>query len=243
LEATLPGFLKTSNKSTKRRIKMKTINNLLKKGLILAASIFILFNMNVFSYVDLNGSGSGYNSGIPNGNGISNISIEMRIIEGVGYFFQAQADIQNFLNIIEWQDTRVINYTGLNQVIKRAETNLIMARLNFEELISVAEGTPYNLDVIDKLKFFDYETFSNEYKLNPFIFGIVKEYLMNGDITGTFKYTNFKFKEIELLIQKIQGEINAYRLPEISICWRLNELCAETTLFGSYIARIFKSIK
>ena len=110
-------------------------------------------------------------------------------------------------------------------------------------MIRAAEATPYNIDVIEKLKCFDYDTFSNQHKLNPYIFGIVKEYLVNGDITGTYKYTNEKLKEISLLIQKIQAELNAYRLPEISICWRLNELCAETTLFGSYIARIFKTIK
>ncbi len=222
---------------------MKTITNLLKKGLILAASIFILFNMNAFSYILGNGSETGYNGGPSNGIGISNISIKILITEGACYFLKAQADIQSFLNIIEGQDTRVINYTGLNQVIKRAETNMIMVRSNFEELIKVAEITPYNLDVINRLENFDYDSFIKEYNLNPCIFGIVKEYLMNGDITGTYKYTNDKLKEIALLIQKIQAEINAYRLPEISMCWKLNELCAETTLFGSYIARVFKTIK
>ena len=222
---------------------MKTIINLLKKGIILAVSIFILFNINAFSYVEINGSGTGYNGGTSDGSGISNISIEMLIVEGSGYFLKAKADIQYFLNRIEWQDTLYINYIGLNQVITNASTNLIQARSSFEELIRAAEVTPYNLNVIDKLKCFDYETFCNQHKLNPYIFGIVKEYLVNGDITGTYKYTNEKLKEIELLIKKIQAELNASRLPEISMCWRLNELCAETSLSGSYIARIFKTIK
>ena len=221
---------------------MKTITNQLKKGIILAASIFILFNINGFSYVESNGSGTGYTGGTSDDSGISNIPIEMLIIEGSGYFLKAKADIQHFLNRIEWQDTLYFNYIWLNQVITNATTNLIQARSSYEALISVAEVTPYNIDVIDKLKCFDYETFCNQHKLNPYIFGIVKEYLVNGDITGTFKYTNDKLKEIELLIQKIQAEIRVYRLPEISICWKLNELCAETTIFGSYIARIFKTI-
>ena len=222
---------------------MKTITNILKKGIILAVSIFILININVFSYVLNNGSGTVYTEGTSNGIGISNISIEMMIIEGSGYFFKAQADIQSFLNIIEWQDTRVINYINLNQVIKNALNHMIMARSNFEELIKAAESTPYNLEVIGRLKDFDYDSFMKEYNLNPYVFNIVKEYLMEGDITGTFKYTDEKFKEIEQVILEIQEEISADRLPGVSMCWKINELCAETTLFGSYIARIFKTIK
>jgi hypothetical protein len=226
-----------------RSTKMKTITNLLKKGIILTASIFILFNINAFSYVFLNGSETGYNGGPSNGIGISNIPIKMLIEEGEGYYLKAQADVQNFMNIIEWQDTRIINYIDLNQVIKNALTHMILARSNFEELIKVAESTSYNLEVIERLKDFDYDSFMKEYNLNPYIFNIVKEYLMKGDITGTFKYTDEKFKEIEQVILKIQEEVSADRLPGVSMCWKLNELCAETTLFGSYIARIFKNLK
>jgi hypothetical protein len=230
-------------KSTRRRHQMKTITTILKKRIILAVSIFILFNINAFSYVFFNGSETGYSGGTSNGIGISNISIEMLIIECSSYILKYQAYIQSFLNTIELQDTRVINYIDLNQLIKNALNHVLMARSNFEELIKAAESTPYNLDVINRLENFDYDSFMKEYNLNPYIIGTVKEYLVKGDITGTFKYTNVKLKEIALLIEKIQEEINAYRLPEISVCWKLNELCAETTLFGSYIARIFKTIK
>lgn len=222
---------------------MKTMTNILKKGIILTASIFILFNINAYSYVVTNGSDTGYNGAPSNGTGISNIPIKMLIEEGEGYFLKAQADIQSFLNIIEWQDTRIINYIDLNQVIKNALTHMILARSNFEELIKAAESTSYNFEVIERLKDFDYDSFMKEYNLNSYVFNIVKEYLMKGDITGTFKYTNEKFKEIEKGILKIQEEVSADRLPEISVCWKLNELCAESTLFGSYIARIFKAIK
>ena len=222
---------------------MKTITNILKKGIILAVSIFIIFNINAFSYVLGNGSDTGYNGGPSNGIGISNIPIKMLIEDGEGYFLKAQVNIQSFLNSIEWQDTRVINYINLNQVIKNALNHMIMARSNFEELIKAAESTPYNLEVIGRLKDFDYDSFMKEYNLNPYVFNIVKEYLMEGDITGTFKYTDEKFKEIEQVILEIQEEISADRLPGVSMCWKINELCAETTLFGSYIARIFKTIK
>jgi hypothetical protein len=222
---------------------MKTITNRLKKGLILAASIFILFNMNAFSYVVTNGSGTGYSEVPPEGICLNNIQIEMLITEGSGYFLKAQAYIQFFLNRIEWQDTREINYNDINLLVKNALINMTKSRSKYEELIRVAESTSYNIEVIERLKSFDYDSIMKEYNLNPYIFNIVKEYLKNGDITGTFKYFNEKLKEIEQLILKIQEEVYSNRLPGVSICWRVNELCAETSLFGSYIARIFKNIK
>ncbi len=127
---------------------MKTITNFLKKGIIIAVSLIILFNMNIFSYVEANGSETGYSEGTSNGIGISNISIKMLIAEGAGYFLNAKVDIQSFLNSIEWQDTKDIDYSVLNRVIKDAITHMIQARSNFEELIGVAKATPYNLEVI-----------------------------------------------------------------------------------------------
>ncbi len=222
---------------------MKTITNRLKKGIILATSIFILFNVNAFSYVLTNGSGTGYSEAPPGGICLNNIQIEILITEGSGYFLKAQAYIQFFLNRIEWQDTREINYNDINLLVKNALINMTQSRSKYEELIRVAESTSNNIEVIERLKSFDYDSFMKEYNLNPYIFNILKEYLMRGDITGTFKYFNERLKEIEQSILKIQEEVYSNSLPEVSICWKINELCAETTLFGSYISRVFKSIK
>ncbi len=220
---------------------MKTITNTMKKVLIIAAFTFIMFNVNAFSYVEANGSETGYTP--PKTIGLSNVSIKIMIEDGAGYFIKAKADIQSFLNILEWQDTRGIDYSELNQALKTSLYSIILSRSNYEELIRVAESTPYNTVVIERLKTFDYDSFGKAYYLNPFIFNIVKGYLLKGDITGTYKYTNGKLKEIEALIQKIQLENASNGLPDISLCWRVNELCAETTLFGSYIARVFKAIQ
>jgi hypothetical protein len=191
----------------------------------------------------MNGSTGGYNESTQPPGIQCNISMEILVTEGAGYFFQVHAKVQTLLNMVELQDIKSIDYIKLNQLVNSALINIINARLSFEELIKVAESTPYNLEVIEKLNCFDYENFLNEYRLNPSIFGIVRDYLVKGDITGIYKYTYGNFKEIEQLLLNIQSSILENRLPELEIFWRLNERCAESSLFGSYIARVFKSIK
>lgn len=234
---------------------MKTLTNTMKKGIIISAFIFILFNTNAFPWLFANGSGTVFIQGYPNGTstgyaGISsnkeltgNITIEMLIVEGAEYFFNANSDIQIILNIFEGQDTKNINYIRLIQTEKNALANITKARLTYERLIRVAEDTPYNLEMIESMRNFPYEDFLKEYRLNPHVFSIIRNYLENGDIIGTFKYSCDMFKSIEKLLLNFQVEISTYRLPEVSGFWKLNELCSETALFGSYIARIFSTIK
>jgi hypothetical protein len=191
----------------------------------------------------MNGSTGGYNESTQPPGIQCNISMEILVTEGAGYFFQVHAKVQTLLNMVELQDIKSIDYIKLNKLVNSALINIINARLSFEELIKVAESTPYNLEVIEQLNRFDYDTFMKKYDLNPYIFSIVMDYLVKGDITGTYKHAHGNFKEIEQLLMNIQSSVLENRLPELETFWKLNELSAEETLFGSYIARIFKAIK
>lgn len=219
----------------------------IKKNSISKAFAFCLFFIFIetlcFPYWLLNGSGSGYNNDIQSPGIQSKISVEILVIEGTGYFLQANTKVQNLLNILEFMDIKGIDYIELNQVVKSSLIATINARITFEELIKVAEVTPYNLEVIEQLNSFDYDNFLNEYRLNPYILGIVRDFLVKGDITGTYKYFYDNLKIIEKLLMTLQASISENRMPELANFWRLNELFAEETLFGSYIARIFKAIK
>jgi hypothetical protein len=186
---------------------------------------FMMINNYCFPWIWCNGSTGGYNED-PQPPGIQgNIPMEMLLIDGAGYFIKARSNVQAFLYMFELL------------------IDIINAGLAFEELIKVAEATPYNLDVIEKLNRFDYDTYLNEHGLNPFIFGTVRDYLEKGDITGTFKYLYQRLKEIRQMLLIIRESTTGNLLPVLPICWKLNERYAETALFGSYIARIFKEIK
>ena len=203
----------------------------------------IIINNFCFPWIVMNGATGGYNEDTQSPGIQSKIPMEILLIEGAGYFLQTQSNVQTLLHIVELQDIKFIDYIELNKLVNSTLINIINARLAYEELIKVADITPYNLYVLEKLNKFDYETFMKEKGLNPYIFGTVRDYLVEGDITGTFKHAYINFKEIEQLLLNIQSSVLENRVPDLEILWRVNELCAEETLFGSYIARVFKTIK
>lgn len=219
----------------------------IKKIPVLKALVFclglIMIGSFCFSYFYYNGSTGGYDQDPPPPAIQGKISMEILVTQGASYYLKTQMNIQTLLNQVELRDLKGIDFESLNRLIKQALNNIAYAKLTFAALIEVAEATPYNLDVIEKLNTFDYETFMKEWGLNLFIFGMVRDYLAAGDITGTYKHACGNFKEIEQLLLNIQASTLENRLPELEILWKLNELCAEETLFGSYIARIFKEIK
>jgi hypothetical protein len=109
-------------------------------------------------------------------------------------------------------------------------------------LIQLAESTPYNREFISLLKGFDYQFFLEKNGLNDVVFNKVREYLEKGDITGSFEHTYSNLRSIEALLTAIKKGIEDNQTPALSLLWKLNETCAETSLFGSYAARIFHVI-
>ena len=166
-----------------------------------------------FPYIHYNGSTGGYDQDPPPPGIQGNISMEILVTQGASYYFKAQINIQTLLNHLELRDLKWIDFETLKRLIIQAFYNITYARLTFTALIEKAETTPYNLDVIERLNTFDYDTFMKEKGLNPFIFGIVRDYLSAGDITGTYKRACGNFKEIEQLLLHIQSSTLENRLP------------------------------
>ena len=226
--------------------------NLITRNLILkvllVVYISIMVQINLFAYICHNGSGSGYESG-SGGSSVetskaSTISnpIENYIIEGAGHYLKGNASIQSLLNLVELQDMNGIDAAEMMQLVNNALDNIIRARETFAKLIDTAEATPYNPVVIERLHHFDYETFMTINSLNPVIFKELQSYLYRCDITGTFKRSYYNIYNIEWLLVSIQKGLSSNNLPGLPVFWQLNELCADTTLFGSYAARLFYEI-
>jgi hypothetical protein len=93
--------------------------------------------------------------------------------------------------------------------------------------------------VIEKLKSFDYNSFMLDNRLNEAVFKKVEGYLSVGDITGAYRHVLSAVKYMELLLISVKTQMDFNGLETY---WKLNELCAETTLFGSFIARVFHQI-
>ena len=218
---------------------MKYIN---KHPIMMVTIVFIIMvmsNNNLFSYISCNGSGSGY-EGSSGGEGFTyTTTIENLIIEGAGYYLQGNSDIQAILKMVELHDLKETDYNELQRLLNSALENITNSRLTYEKLVTRAEATPYNPVVLEQLKTFDYTIFMYANRLNASVFKRVEGFLSAGDITGAFKYVLAAVRDIEYLLITMKNEMDSNRLESY---WQLNELCAETTLFGSFIARVFHQI-
>lgn len=219
---------------------MKSINKHLFLTAALVFIIIMLSNNNLFSRIFFNGSGSGYDEPDTGEDLIKNTaSIDTLITEGAGYYLQGNADIQTLLNRVELQDLKETDYPEMQRLVDSALANITNARLTYEKLVIKAEATPYNPVVIEQLKSFDYNSFMLENRLNETIFKKAAGYLCSGDITGAFRHVLAVNRYMEFLLTTVKTGMDFNRLE---IYWQLNELCAETTLFGSFIARVFHQI-
>jgi hypothetical protein len=227
---------------------MNLINRNLILKVFLVFSISIMVQINLLSYIYHNGSGSGYEGGSGGSSldtgkvsSISN-SIEGYIIEGAGYYLKANAGIQSLLNLVELQDMNGTDDAEMTRSVIAALDNITRARETFAKLIETAEATPYNPVVIEQLNHFAYDTFMTVNNLNPVIFNELASYLSRGDITGTFKHSYAGLCSLEKLLISIKEGLAMNQMPLLPVLWQLNETCAQTTLFGSYAARVFYEI-
>ncbi|MCP5103403.1 MAG: hypothetical protein GY950_08490 [bacterium] len=198
-----------------------------------------------FALIDSNGAGTGYEGGDPPGGTSSYASsngIEYYIEEGIGYYLGAREKTDALLRMVESQSTQGVDFNELKTAVDGALDNINSAAATFGGLIQKAESTPYNSSVISLLKEFDYDAFGLENGLNGIIFSEVEEFLKSGDITGVFKRKHSDFLKIAALLNPAKNEIYDNRIPGVSGLWELNEVFSESSLFGSYVARVFKKI-
>ena len=220
---------------------------MIKSNKQLVVKIFIGFliisMINIISYARIyhNGSSSGYDESEgerDNGN-----TIERYIVEGAGYYLNANSDIHKILKMVELQDIQGIDFTAVNDLLDNAIFSIKNAKETYENLIKKAESTSYNEYVISLLADFDYSNFLIEHGLNSVVFEEVKGYLKKGDITGIFISTHRTFIDILGILNYIESEISQNKLPEITIFWSLNETLSKTSIFGSYVARVFDALQ
>lgn len=216
------------------------------KNYVLVMVCIVLFTIvtptKIYSLIDCNGSGQGY-EGTGKGLTNENNTIANYITRGAGYYLAAKSDIETILKLIELQNIKGLDYKGLNVVIESALTNIKSAMDSYKKVIAEAETIPYNEDVQAKLKSFDYCSFMAINRLNPYIFEEVSNFLQKGDITGVFKKSHANIVHIFDLLQVISNQASLNKLPDVSIFWQLNESLCESSMFGSYVARVFASLR
>ena len=222
---------------------MKSIHSNQKSMLKIFLGFFLLIiQWNVFPYVLLNGSDTGY-SGIDGGNEVSRgLSIESYIILGAGHYLDAYRDVLAVSNRIELESINGIDYSDLQGAVDSALLNMKNAEDTYLALIREAEATPYDESVITLLAAFDYSTFAKENELNGTIFKEVERFLKKGDITGAYKYVYSRIRDISAILNTVKDKLTVNTPLELSDLWKLNDSCSEILLFGGYVSRIFYAI-
>ena len=201
----------------------------------------IVLTMNAYPYVYSNGSGRGY-EGVGNSAIAIENPIETYVIQGAGYFLNTGTAVYQMLAMVEMQDSQGLDLIALDKATDSAITNIGKAIETYELLIKTAEATPYNDEVQAKLKSFNYEAFAKEYSLNGASFADATMFLRRGDITGLYKSTHTRLKEIAGLLHSLKNDLSNRQIPLIDSFRRLNDAFAETSLLGSYTAQVFSAI-
>lgn len=209
---------------------------------ILSITLIILLSMGLSGVIILNGTDSTYNSSGSGDKYNSNYPIKSLIIVGASHFLESSSNFQAFLREIELADISGPDYEKMKRILNASAVSIQVASSTYAELKSLSETIPYNQEIIDKLKSFDYESFKEGKKLNPQIFQIVKKYLSQGYVSELYGEMLSNTLEISEDLKNIKNAIDKNNYPDIWLVWGVYQKYTDSQLFGMYVSMIFKSI-
>ncbi len=170
-------------------------------------------------------------------------TIRELVIISAGYYLKAQSSINAFSEKVELSDIQETDFYTLQNDIGASMNNIYYSWYYYQELIEMANSTPYNEAIIKTLGHFDYNGFRSSRGLVKEVFNEVKTYLVNGDVRGVYVKLAADIAEIYFIIANIQHYAYRGEVPPNETMWTLNQKCATTLLFGQYVARVFEEIK
>jgi hypothetical protein len=213
-----------------------------RRSVILLILILVSFSSG-YSWFAFNGGSSAFYGGGEGESAAAYTSIKQLIIEGADKFLKSYSDMLLSLRVIEMSELSGLDYIELRKAIDSACDNLEQAKEKYCQLKNLAAITPYNQEVIDKLRVFDYDGFQNNRGLNAEIFGKVKTLLSSGDVRGVY---NLFYEDLEYLLEKIRSIkaiVDSEKVLEISELWRVNQKYSELKLFAQYVSEVFGFLK
>jgi hypothetical protein len=208
----------------------------------------MLFTLSIYSFFAANTSDTAFISTTPDDERAISFpkasgSLSYLISKGTGFFLKSHSEMLLFLNLIEISEISRLDFFELQKVLNRAIENIYQARTTYYQLKRLAAVTPYNEEVIAKLKAFDYDKLQSERNLNGVIFNRVKKLLSIGDVRGA--YILF-YEDLNYLFERIRGLksiVDSEKIPRIHELWRINQRFSEAQLFGQYLTEVFNELK
>jgi hypothetical protein len=97
--------------------------------------------------------------------------------------------------------------------------------------------------MMEKLKTFDYDGFSEGKGLNAVIFKDMENYLKAGNLRGLHSRALSDTMHILAMLYRLKPGIDAGQFPVLEDLWRLNQAFAEAHLLGQYTSEVFDRVK
>jgi hypothetical protein len=221
-----------------------------RRKLFLGIIILLFLNLSLFTCWTINGSGSAYNGGDDSGSSSGDTTssannagvIDIYIALAGGYFLESYAKTLTFMNKTELAALYGMNYNELQVLLNDALLNMELANQTYGYLHQIAVNTPYNPEVIQALKDFNYHDFCSENHCSREIFSQVQSFLSNGKVTEMYGKIIDHTQEIIDLLQLVKGDIDQRTFPSTKNVRQLNQAYSTALLFGQYIAEIFEAL-
>lgn len=163
------------------------------------------------------------------------------IKEAAYYFLNSNSKYLETLKCIEFEEFSTLT----DETMYSAVDLMTNANDTYEQLCVLLSIAEWDKAYLESLKKFDYSEFQKAKGLNSTVFNEVKEYLSEGDVKGLFG--NLKDRTAVLLAEliKVTPVVEAKSFDsaaDIDKLWRINQMYAETLLFGQYAAEVFYAI-
>jgi hypothetical protein len=164
--------------------------------------------------------------------------IENHVISGASFFLQAQSNANLLLNEYELSGKQPFNCVKSLEYTETAINLLENARNQYVNAMGIGESLGYSPVKIDRLKFFDYDGFITETRLNKDIAKKVQGYLSSGDIVGIYRQAANDIMDILNTLYSIRESLKINEKPGIHLFWKLLQQYSESSLFGNYATLI-----
>jgi len=164
------------------------------------------------------------------------------LVQGGGYFLMSHSEMSKFLNKIEMAELQGTDYIELKTILDSAIENMENASGIYKSIIYIAKVTPYNQDVLTRLKLFAYNEYREKNSLNGEIFDEVKKYLAEGDVTGAYTQMKAEMDGILTELYALKSDIDEGVIPKTPMLWRVIQKYNCSFLFGMYIAQVFMNL-
>lgn len=158
------------------------------------------------------------------------------VVYGADSYLESYSNMLSLLRQVETSNLSNLDYDHFLQTLDNSIQNMENSISFYYELNNIAAVTPYRNTVIKKLKKFDYERFERQAGLTPLIFDRVEAFLKAGNIRGSFMAM---YEDTKNILDKLNG-LRETTDPNTLVpqLWSLNQMYANTALFGQYIAQV-----